>query len=72
MTKEDAKKILETYHEIDDDTGDHIHYRVLSFVGKHGDAFVFQCIQENMTVDDYDIVPEFAVYEDGTVLSLPL
>ena len=72
MTKEEAKKILEAYRETDEDTGDTWGLKVLKYLGANNDGHVFEVIADDTDVKDYEIIPQYVVCKDKTVLVLPL
>ena len=75
MTKEEAKKILSAYREIDDDTNEEYGYIIQDYVGEDDEAYIFRCKIEGVDYDSLTGIfanfPLMAVYSDGTVLTVP-
>lgn len=67
MTKEEAKKILEQYQEIDDDTGEKINIIIHKYLGNN----IFRCKEEGIAYDNELEMPEYFVADDGNVFVLP-
>lgn len=66
MTEKEAKAILETYQETDEDTGEIYGYEVLDCLGTDGDGFVFECRAEGA-----ENTCDMGIYPDGTILNIP-
>lgn len=71
MTKQEAKKILETYREIDDDTGEEYGYIIQSYNGEFNGDFEFSCKAEGVKYKPTDTLPLVVVCSDGKVVFPP-
>lgn len=70
MTKQEAKRILETYRETDEDTGEKYGYIIQSYHGESNSGFVFRCKIEGVPYSNADNLPLIAVLSDGKVVVL--
>lgn len=71
MTRQEAREIIESYRELEDDTNEYVEYDVRGFGYKTEGAFVFYCTLRGVEPrDEYDLVP-IAVYENGEIFVLP-
>ena len=78
MTEHEARKILENYREVDEDTGEKYDHKIIRCLGSDGDGYIFECKSngyldlKTMTfVESPDAAYEVAVYSDGTVVCIP-
>lgn len=63
MTEKEAKKKLEAYREIDEDTGEEYAYRVVKSLGPDGNGYLFECTPEGT-----DFVCVVAVYPEYVLM----
>lgn len=71
MTKQEAKRILKTYRETDEDTGEKYGYIIQSYHGTCAGGFVFRCKVEGVPYSNTDNLPLIAVFSNGAVTILP-
>lgn len=78
MTEHEARTILESYREVDEDTGEEYGHKIIRCLGSDSDGYVFECKStgyldlNTMTfVESSDVTYEVAVYSDGTVVCIP-
>ena len=72
MTEQEARKSLQGYQEIDDDTGEKYGYIIQESCGKDGEGYIFRCKVEGVDYSPKDNLPLLGVYPDGTVISIPI
>lgn len=72
MTEQEARKILKSYRETDDDTGEKYGYIIQESCGKDGEGYIFRCKAEGVDYSPKDNLPLIGVYPDGTVISIPI
>ena len=72
MTENEARNLLEQDVETNEDTREFWSLNVLDVIGKTGNGYVFNCIEDGVNKDDYTILPKYAVFPDGTILVVPI
>jgi len=66
MTEKEARAILESYQETDEDTGEKYGFCILKSLGADGDGFAFEC-----KADGAESSCTMGVYPGGEVLCIP-
>lgn len=72
MTEQEARKILQNFREIDDDTDEEYGYIIQECCGKNESAYVFRCKAEGAVYGKDTNLPLMAVYPDGSVIAIPI
>lgn len=72
MTEKEARKILQDYHETDDNTDEEYGYVIQECCGTDGNGYVFRCKAEGVEYGKDTNLPLIAVYPDGTVIPVPI